>query len=50
MTVTLKEVYAPTSAKPEEQINKIIISNEAYAICNFIERLINKIENVRLSF
>ena len=37
--------------KPEEQKEKlkITISTEAFAICDFIEQLINKMEQVRVS-
>jgi hypothetical protein len=45
----LKEEYATTSATLEEQKVKKIISNDAYAVCDFIERLLNKIESMRLS-
>ena len=33
----------------EAEEKKIIISNDAFSICDFIEQLINKIEHVRLS-
>jgi hypothetical protein len=39
----LKDEYAKVSDKEEDKINKIILSNDAYAICDFIERLIHKL-------
>ena len=37
--------------KPEEQKekNKITLSEDAFAICDFIEQLINKAEHLRIS-
>jgi len=37
--------------KPEEQKEKtkITLSNDAFAICDFIEQLINKAEQLRIS-
>lgn len=45
----LKDEYANISAKAEEKIGKKIISDDAFAVCDFIERLINKIEQSRVS-
>lgn len=45
----LKEEYCQTSAKAEEKVGKKVISEDAYAICDFVERLINKIEHARIS-
>lgn len=43
----LKENYAKVTDKEENKLNKTVISDDAYAICDFIETLIEKIENVR---
>lgn len=43
----LKEEYATASAKEEEKIGKKIISEDAFALCYFIERLIIKLEQNR---
>lgn len=45
----LKEEYAKTSDKPEDKENKTEISDDAFAICDFIEKLIDKIEHARIS-
>jgi hypothetical protein len=33
----------------EKEKDKTILSNDSYAICDFIESLINKIEHARIS-
>lgn len=43
----LNEKYARDSDDIKEKVDKIIISNEAYAICDFIERVLNKLEQIR---
>lgn len=45
----LKEEYAGASDKEEEKKDKKVISDDAFAVCDFIERLINKIEHARCS-
>lgn len=45
----LKEEYAPTSAKEADKLNKTVLSDDAFAICDFIERLINKLEHARVT-
>ena len=48
----LKEKYTTLEKldkDKEKEINKTILSNEAFAICEFIEGLINKIERTRTS-
>ena len=47
----LSEKYIPTSekSKPENK-DKKVLSDDAFAICEFIEHLINKIEHTRRSF
>jgi len=46
----LIEKYCPDSekTKPENE-NKKVLSDDGYAICEFIESLINKIEHTRVS-
>lgn len=44
----LKEKYAKETDKEADKINKTIISNDAFAVCEFIEILINQIEISRL--
>ncbi len=50
---TTQELKAKDSLlKPEEQTGeakKIELSNDAFAVCEFIESLINKIEHARLN-
>ena len=48
-SMKLKEEYAPTSAKEEEKVDKTVLSDDAFAVCDFIERLINKVEHARMS-
>jgi hypothetical protein len=45
----LKEEYARVSDKAEEKENKKLIGDDAFAVCDFIERLINKIEHARVT-
>jgi hypothetical protein len=45
----LKEIYARDSDKEENKKDKKVIGDDAYAICDFIERLINKLEHARIS-
>jgi hypothetical protein len=45
----LKEGYARASDKEEEKAGKKIISDDAFAVCDFIEQLINKLEHARIS-
>jgi hypothetical protein len=45
----LREEYAYASAKAEEKENKKVISDDAFAVCDFIERLITKIEHARIA-
>ena len=45
----LTEEYARCSEKEEEKKDKKVISDDAYAICDFIERLIIKLEQARMS-
>lgn len=45
----LKEEYAKQSDKEEDKQNKTILSDDAFAICDFIERLIDKLEHARIS-
>ncbi len=46
----LKEKYTNLTEKAKEKNkNKIELSNDAYAICEFIENLINKMEHARRS-
>lgn len=52
-TTSLKEAVnldkdIPQEVKDEEN-KKTIITNEAYAVCDFIERLIKKVEHARVS-
>lgn len=44
--MNLKEEYTNTA---KQEPDKIELSNDAYAICQFIESLINKIEHTRKS-
>ncbi len=44
------EKYTPNSEKgKEENKGKKVISDDAFAICEFIENLINKIEHARVA-
>ena len=45
----LREEYARTSAKEEDKKDKKVISDDAFAVCDFIERLIDKLERARIS-
>ena len=45
----LKEEYAKTSDKEDDKKDKIVLSDDAFAICDFIERLIDKLEHARIS-
>jgi len=46
----LEEKYTNTTEKDKEcNKDKIILSDDAYAVCDFIEILVNKIEHIRLS-
>ena len=46
----LKEKYTNTIEKDkEENKKKVILSNDAFAICEFIENLIKKVEHTRIS-
>ena len=47
--MSLKEEYAKTSAEEKDKTGKDVISDDAFAICDFIERLINKLERIRRS-
>jgi len=47
--MSLKEEYARTSDKPEDKEGKKVISDDSFAICDFIERLIDKLEHARIS-
>jgi DNA-binding transcriptional regulator YhcF (GntR family) len=44
--ITDKEVSQEVKAEEEK---KTIISNDAFAICDFIDQLINKAEHLRIS-
>lgn len=44
----LKEEYAKQSDKEEDKSGKTVLSDDAFAICDFIERLIYKLEQIRL--
>ena len=44
----LKEEYSKFSDKEEDKLNKTILSNDAYAICDFIEQLIGQIKNAQI--
>jgi len=50
-TLTIKEAISHDKDISQElkdkEERKTIISNEAFAICDFIEKLINKMEQVR---
>ena len=48
---TASKIAEQSGLKPEEQTekDKIVVSNDAYAITDLIQQLINKIENVRTS-
>lgn len=43
----LKEEYAQMSAEAKDKAGKKVIGDDAFAICDFIERLINQIEKSR---
>ena len=45
----IKDVYAKSSDTEEEKKNKTILSDDAYAICDFLDKLIDKMEHQRLS-
>jgi hypothetical protein len=47
--MTLAKEYASISADAKDKIGKKIISDDAFAVCDFIERLINKLEHARES-
>ncbi|KKM26268.1 hypothetical protein LCGC14_1586490 [marine sediment metagenome] len=42
----VKEEYSSTS---ENDTKKLVISNGAYAVCEMIEKLIDKLEHARLT-
>lgn len=44
----LKEEYAPISAEEKDKLGKMVITDDAFAVCDFIERLINVLDSVRL--
>ena len=48
---TSERISAQSSLKHEEQTekNKVVISNDAYAITDLISQLLNKMEHVRSS-
>lgn len=46
--MSLKEEYAPTSAKTEEKLGKKVISDDTFALCDFMERLTTRIEILAL--
>lgn len=45
----ITDKYAKVSDKEDVKKDKTILSDDAYAICDFIDRLINKVEHARLS-
>lgn len=46
----LKELYARTSDKAEDKKDKKIISDDTYALCEFLEQLTNRmVESNRIS-
>ena len=45
----LREEYVAISDKEEVKLNKRVISDDAFAVCDFIERLINKLEQARIN-
>jgi len=45
----LNKKYAKISDTEAEKKDKIVISDESFAICEFIERLADKIEQARLN-
>jgi hypothetical protein len=53
-TVSIKEKILDNKDIPQEEkekeMAKSIISDDAFAVCDFIERLIKKIEHTRISW
>lgn len=49
MRSKLKEEYARASDKEEDKKDKKVISDDTYAICDFVEGIITKIEQVRIN-
>ena len=43
----LQDKYAKISDKEDNKINKVVISDDTFAICDSIERLIIKLEKIR---
>ena len=41
--------YEPMPEQDKAKEKRIVLSDDAYAICDFIECLINKIEHTRIS-
>jgi hypothetical protein len=44
----LKEKYSRISDKEEDKIGKIILSDDSYAICDFLNELNNQLELSRI--
>lgn len=42
----LKEEYSRVSDKAEDQLGKKVISDDAFAICEYIEQLIDKLSQL----
>ena len=42
----LRDTYASTSDKAEDKVGKRIISDDAFAVCEFIEELKNIIRRI----
>jgi hypothetical protein len=45
----IKDVYAKVSDSEIIKKDKVILSDDAYAVCDFLDKLIDKIEHQRLS-
>lgn len=46
--MTLKDNYAKVSDIEENKEKKTVLSDDAFAVCDFIEQLIIKMEQVRI--